>query len=130
MNFQIGNLENHYLFEHKRVEKRSTEYSHVHHSILSQDPEVKMDTLFCFWFSCFQFLKVVWVEQQHVKRRSKRDNQNSDFRYQFRHPMSDPLFNEMWYLVSNKWFAEIVFDQLVLNTLFRTKELEEVLIWM
>ncbi|XP_050443201.1 furin-like protease 2 isoform X2 [Adelges cooleyi] len=52
---QIGSLQGFYLFEHKHVHKRSLEFSTVHHEKLMEEPEVH------------------WVQQQHEKKRRKRD---------------------------------------------------------
>ncbi|KAI1301502.1 Furin-like protease 2 [Halotydeus destructor] len=76
---QIGSLDGHFLLEHNRVSKRSTEYAHSHHSNLKEDP------------------RVIWVEQQHIKRRVKRDNQETDVRYSAAN-IVDPLYKEQWYL--------------------------------
>ena len=37
---QIGSLDGHYLFVHNRIEKRSAEYSHNHHSNLKSESQV------------------------------------------------------------------------------------------
>ncbi|XP_060876735.1 furin-like protease 2 isoform X2 [Metopolophium dirhodum] len=52
---QIGSLEGFYLFEHKHVHKRSMDTSDVHHKKLTDEPDVH------------------WVQQQHEKKRRKRD---------------------------------------------------------
>lgn len=67
---QIGSLEDHYLLEHKDVEKRRHRRSVEHHSLLEGETFVR------------------WVEQQKILRRTKRGFQ--DF--------SDPLFKDQWYL--------------------------------
>ncbi|XP_029845071.2 furin [Ixodes scapularis] len=82
---QIGTLENHYLFEHHSIHKRSTEASHSHHTKLEQDEQVR------------------WCEQQVVKRRVKRDFNLDDVRYQEQFHrsyriFSDPLYQKQWYL--------------------------------
>jgi len=54
---QIGDLEDYYLFEHRRLSKRSATQSALHNVLLTQEPEVK------------------WFEQQKELRRVKRDYQ-------------------------------------------------------
>lgn len=76
---QIGQLDGHYLFRHHGIEKRSTEYANHHHDLLDKEEEV------------------LWVEQQEVKIRKKRDNEKTSYR--FTDTMPDPLFNDQWYLV-------------------------------
>ncbi|XP_039291346.1 furin-like protease 2 [Nilaparvata lugens] len=100
---QIGALKGFYLFEHQRVHKRSTLHNDEHHGKLHQEP------------------RVLWVQQQHEKRRVKRDfgdsfaTFGSDFsglydtgdavqvsashRPHYRGaPFPDPLYKEQWYL--------------------------------
>ncbi|XP_054159590.1 endoprotease bli-like [Oppia nitens] len=77
---KIGSMDCHYLLKHNHISKRSTDYSHSHHSRLSQDNDV------------------LWVEQQHVKSRVKRDNPNTNYRFSTKSPMPDPLYKDMWYL--------------------------------
>ena len=43
--FQIGNLNDHYLFLHHGIHKRSTDPSSHHHSLLSEHPEVREATV-------------------------------------------------------------------------------------
>ena len=57
---QIGDLENYYLFEHSRIQKRSTTASDLHAYLLTQEPDVK------------------WWEQQVEKKRVKRDGLGPD----------------------------------------------------
>ena len=52
---QIGALDDHFLFEHPRIAKRSTDQSISHHQSFGQEPEV------------------VWFEQQKELHRKKRD---------------------------------------------------------
>ena len=52
---EIGSLENYFLFEHPRLQRRSTEESSDHTLMLLSEPEVK------------------WAEQMVEKRRVKRD---------------------------------------------------------
>ena len=52
---QIGSLENHFLFEHPRISKRSTDLSLEHHGNFADDADV------------------VWFEQQKELKRKKRD---------------------------------------------------------
>lgn len=52
---QIGSLENHYLFEHPHVHRRSAERNEEHHAHLASHPQVQ------------------WFEQQKVVSRKKRD---------------------------------------------------------
>lgn len=95
---QIGSLKNYYLLSHHEVHKRSTEPSHEHHSKLRDEPQV------------------AWFEQQHEKRRFKRDynaydrasfgqlpRRTSPHRAHNRALSSqpyftDPLYKEQWYL--------------------------------
>jgi proprotein convertase subtilisin/kexin type 5 len=101
---QVGSLKGFYLFEHKHVHKRSLQANDFYHRSLISEPQVQ------------------WVQQQHEKKRKKRD-------YVFRpsvtpfsqyfsaaapgalpshgHPryraapvgeFPDPLFKEQWYL--------------------------------
>ncbi|XP_045465314.1 furin-like protease 2 isoform X1 [Harmonia axyridis] len=96
---QVGSLKGFYLFEHVHVHKRSLDTSDEHHEKLINEPEV------------------VWVQQQHEKRRRKRDyalpttfdtypNDESEFlphsRLHYRAipgiNFPDPLFKEQWYL--------------------------------
>ena len=53
---QIGDLEDYFLFEHRRLSKRSATQSALHNVLLVQEPEVK------------------WFEQQRELRRVKRDH--------------------------------------------------------
>ncbi|XP_059487314.1 furin-like protease 2 [Neocloeon triangulifer] len=102
---QIGELKGFYLFEHSRIHKRSALPNNTYHSNLINEPEV------------------LWVQQQHVKRRVKRDYL-SDFSpygtfdslfsggvqhsrvaprdqgsYLGARPFfPDPLFKEQWYM--------------------------------
>ncbi|XP_065224139.1 furin-like protease 2 [Planococcus citri] len=103
---QIGSLKGFYLFEHAHVHKRSTSASDTHHELLKNHPLVH------------------WVEQQHEKKRKKRDFTSFDntgpvvdYSYydptglqrqlgplgHYRGPSQhnvfpDPLFKEQWYL--------------------------------
>ena len=74
---EIGSLDNYFLFEHPRLQRRSTEKSADHTSMLLSEPEV------------------VWAEQMVEKRRVKRFDRpviltNSDMM----RPLWDPLFDE------------------------------------
>ncbi|KAL7296421.1 hypothetical protein TKK_0010430 [Trichogramma kaykai] len=106
---QIGALKDYYLFEHKKLRKRSIQISDHHHEALSKDQRVH------------------WFQQQHEKKRTKRDNigidsvyaeypsffqrynQKSnlrDIKYDRlnnrgilpQNGFTDPLFKEQWYL--------------------------------
>lgn len=104
---QIGSLRDYYLFEHQHIHKRSLSASDEHHAALSSEP------------------KVHWVQQQHEKRRTKRDYSETSFpafgdypsffgtgagvQEEQRHQpqyrgigphnvFPDPLFKEQWYL--------------------------------
>lgn len=109
-NGQIGSLKGFYLFEHQHVHKRSLTQSDTHNSLLTSEPQVQ------------------WVQQQHEKKRKKRDFTNPDFSVfggpgdfsnffnanpEPRSPLirqagfrsfsspnvfPDPLFREQWYL--------------------------------
>ncbi|XP_074605697.1 proprotein convertase subtilisin/kexin type 4-like [Brevipalpus obovatus] len=70
---KIGDLDGHYLFEHQKIHKRSTEHAYSHHNNLKNDHRVS------------------WTEQQTVKKRKKRSLQSVDL-------LKDPLFKEQWYL--------------------------------
>ncbi|XP_065170470.1 furin-like protease 2 isoform X2 [Atheta coriaria] len=52
---QIGSLKGYYLFEHQHVHKRSTYRNEHFHSKLENEPQIQ------------------WVQQQHEKKRKKRD---------------------------------------------------------
>jgi len=52
---QIGSLDDHFLFEHPRISKRSTEASSTHHENFADEADV------------------VWFEQQKELKRKKRD---------------------------------------------------------
>uniref|UniRef100_A0A1B6CCM9 furin n=1 Tax=Clastoptera arizonana TaxID=38151 RepID=A0A1B6CCM9_9HEMI len=102
---QIGSLKGFYLFEHPKVHKRSVQVNEEHHEKLSSETQVR------------------WVQQQHEKKRHKRDFRDEfssfgDFSSFFggntqnlgvhHHPQyrgvstpnifPDPLFKEQWYL--------------------------------
>merc|ERR1712106_975491 len=107
---QIGDLQDYYLFEHRRLSKRSANQSAHHNLLLTQEPEVK-------WFEQQRELRRVKRDfHQSVKKRDfadasniwdgifeelsseehvnpKRKRQNS-FGVQF----SDPMFREQWFL--------------------------------
>ena len=68
---QIGSIRDHFLFEHNRIQKRSTEISHQHHVTLNEDPEVN------------------WFQQQVEVKRVKRS---------FYSVPVDPLFGKQWFL--------------------------------
>jgi len=65
---QIGSLTNHFLLEHPRIAKRSTDQSLVHHGHLENDADV------------------AWFEQQKELKRKKRDV-NTDFEMPGKHPL-------------------------------------------
>eukprot|EP00095_Tigriopus_kingsejongensis_P012571 snap_masked-scaffold298_size217389-processed-gene-0.1 protein:Tk12571 transcript:snap_masked-scaffold298_size217389-processed-gene-0.1-mRNA-1 annotation:"endoprotease furin" len=69
----IGTLSNHFLFEHEFLRPRCTNHSLEHHEILIKEPGVH------------------WFEQQHERRRFKRDLSDSMY-------ISDPLFKDQWFL--------------------------------
>ncbi|XP_031779685.1 furin-like protease 2 isoform X2 [Nasonia vitripennis] len=105
---QIGSLSNYYLFEHKRLHKRSLSISEHHHKALKEEPHVH------------------WFQQQHERKRKKRDFSAAgaagfgDYPPFFRdydprarpesyhrqrnrgvplqNLFTDPLFKEQWYL--------------------------------
>ncbi|XP_065335368.1 furin-like protease 2 isoform X1 [Cloeon dipterum] len=101
---QIGALKGYYLFEQPRVHKRSINPNATYHSTLINNP------------------KVLWVQQQHVKKRTKRDFLSdytspygafdslypssslqsravaTPFQTLYRGAGSDPLFKEQWYM--------------------------------
>ncbi|XP_036711559.1 proprotein convertase subtilisin/kexin type 5 isoform X1 [Balaenoptera musculus] len=74
---QIGALKDYYHFYHSRTIKRSVLSSRGTHSFISMEP------------------KVEWIQQQVVKKRTKRD-------YDFSHAQStyfnDPKWPSMWYM--------------------------------
>ncbi|XP_014679429.1 PREDICTED: furin-like protease 2, partial [Priapulus caudatus] len=85
---QVGSLEKFYLFEHEHVHKRSLEHSGHMHAHLVKEPQVR------------------WLEQQHIRKRVKRDSL-TDKVFDFK----DPQFKDQWYL--NKG-AEKGFDMNVM----------------
>lgn len=111
---QIGDLEDYYLFEHRRLARRAAEESVQHNLLLTMEPEVK-------WFEQQRELKRVKRdlidEGQHVKKRDfaeasniwdgifeelssdrgnnpKQKRQNSGGGGSF----SDPMFRLQWFL--------------------------------
>ena len=70
---QIGALQDHYLFEHHKIHKRSIDYSPHHNQMLTDEPDV------------------AWFEQQKEIKRVKRDTGGSFI-------MPDPLFKYQWFL--------------------------------
>ena len=125
---QIGSLCGHYLFEHSNIAKRSIDYSHEHHLLLRSEPQVSRRTVVTGSRrrlidtkksqSNKQLLvsvQVHWVEQQHVKKRRKRDDLDEGLPYYQtasslspfskagsykKVQVTDPLYSEQWYLVS------------------------------
>lgn len=102
---QVGSLKGFYLFEHEHVHKRSLQADDHHHRKLSSEPQVH------------------WVQQQHEKKRRKRDFANEPSISPFSQfigeiapsaehhahgqphyraipsvTFPDPLFREQWYL--------------------------------
>ncbi|XP_071645509.1 furin-like protease 2 isoform X1 [Temnothorax longispinosus] len=105
---QIGALKNYYLFSHKRLHKRSLTASEPHHKALRDEPRVH------------------WFQQQHEKKRKKRDFGGASYAFTDYQPFyhgfgprprqaalfhrqrnrgvplqnlfTDPLFKEQWYL--------------------------------
>ncbi|XP_012252633.2 furin-like protease 2 isoform X2 [Athalia rosae] len=103
---QLGSLKGYYLFSHKHVHKRSVTTSDHHHKALNDEP------------------KVHWFQQQHEKKRKKRDFSAPLFSYSdypafsddynprqkqqyhqqknrgvgLQFPFIDPLYKEQWYL--------------------------------
>ncbi len=75
---QIGSLDDHFLFEHRRLHKRSTTPSHEHSAALETDPDVR------------------WLQQQTELKRTKRDLSDNSKSQQL--VMPDPLFHKQWYL--------------------------------
>ncbi|XP_072167350.1 proprotein convertase subtilisin/kexin type 5-like [Diadema setosum] len=73
---EIGALEDHYLFSHPSISKRSTVHSVGEHTNLAYEPEVE------------------WFEQQVARKRVKRNEYNI---FNF----SDPLWSRQWYLDGN-----------------------------
>uniref|UniRef100_A0A8C1W980 Proprotein convertase subtilisin/kexin type 5b n=1 Tax=Cyprinus carpio TaxID=7962 RepID=A0A8C1W980_CYPCA len=87
---QIGDLKDYYHFFHSRTIKRSTLFSRGTHSFISMEP------------------KVEWVQQQVVKRRTKRDYKPSypgPVQYSMVQPSSiyfnDAKWTSMWYIHCN-----------------------------
>ncbi|KAF7380062.1 hypothetical protein HZH66_014417 [Vespula vulgaris] len=104
----IGSLKNYFLFSHRRLNKRSLTESEPHHRILRDDSRVH------------------WFQQQHEKKRKKRDFEATSFAtfgdyppffedfgprprqasfhrqrnrgVPFQNLFTDPLFKEQWYL--------------------------------
>ncbi|KAK2189577.1 hypothetical protein NP493_102g03020 [Ridgeia piscesae] len=80
---QIGSLENYYLFEHRRLMKRSTTQARHHHTKLRREPEV------------------LWVQQQVLRKRVKRDLIEPSPRTSggnWKPQWTDPGWKSMWYL--------------------------------
>ena len=93
---QIGSLDNYYLFEHSRIQKRSSESSKLHEVMLTEEPEVK------------------WWEQMVEKKRVKRDgfedrplwdsffesdsHEAHDRKSRQSFLSSDPMFKAQWHL--------------------------------
>ncbi|XP_066589847.1 furin-like protease 2 isoform X2 [Prorops nasuta] len=104
---QIGSLKGYYLLSHKHVHKRSLSVSETHHKLLQDDPRVQ------------------WFQQQHEKKRKKRDFGDTSFAFSdyvpflddfgprprqnafhrqrnrgvpYQNLFTDPLFKEQWYL--------------------------------
>ncbi|XP_073764149.1 proprotein convertase subtilisin/kexin type 6 isoform X2 [Danio rerio] len=73
---QIGGLEHHYHFHHRRVVRRSTFATRGAHSFIHMDP------------------KVVWAQQQVVKTRVKRHARSDSNHISF----NDPKWSNMWYI--------------------------------
>ena len=110
---QIGDLEYYYLFEHRRLNKRSADESVEHNILLTREPEV-------VWFEQQLELKRVKrdhiIPSQHVSKRDfaeasniwdgifeelsgsetrvnpKKKRQNSGFGF------SDPMFRRQWFI--------------------------------
>ena len=59
---QIGDLEDYFLFQHRRLSKRSATESALHQILLTQEPDVK-------WFEQQKELKRVKRDYQSVKKR-------------------------------------------------------------
>ncbi|XP_078423427.1 proprotein convertase subtilisin/kexin type 5b isoform X2 [Cetorhinus maximus] len=77
---QIGSLKDYYHFYHSRTMKRSTISSRGTHSFISMEP------------------KVEWIQQQVVKRRTKRDFKAGASQYPY---FNDPKWSSMWYIHCN-----------------------------
>ncbi|MBN3289825.1 PCSK5 convertase, partial [Polypterus senegalus] len=77
---QIGVLKDYYHFFHSRTIKRSTLSSRGMHNFISMEP------------------KVEWIQQQVVKRRTKRDYKASQ---QLPISFNDPKWQNMWYIHCN-----------------------------
>nr|XP_033782752.1 proprotein convertase subtilisin/kexin type 5 isoform X1 [Geotrypetes seraphini] len=74
---QIGTLKDYYHFYHSRTIKRSVLSSRGSHSFISMEP------------------KVEWIQQQVVKRRTKRDYKAGISSFMF---FNDPKWPSMWYM--------------------------------
>ncbi|XP_015590676.1 furin-like protease 2 isoform X3 [Cephus cinctus] len=103
---QIGSLKNYYLFSHKHIHKRSLSTSDHHHTLLENETQVH------------------WFQQQHERKRKKRDLNGPSFSFSdypgffdefsprqrqafhqqrnrgvpLQNLFTDPLFKEQWYL--------------------------------
>ncbi|KAL1007511.1 hypothetical protein UPYG_G00087780 [Umbra pygmaea] len=83
---QIGSLEDHYHFHHRRVVRRAAFTTRGAHSFIHMDP------------------KVDWIQQQVVKPRVKRyiksfsRSPDSNFVY-----FNDPKWSNMWYIAGGSW---------------------------
>ncbi|XP_030832613.1 proprotein convertase subtilisin/kexin type 5 isoform X2 [Strongylocentrotus purpuratus] len=73
---QIGSLEDHYMFSHQKVFKRSTMASTGAHTNIADEPEVE------------------WFEQQVLRKRVKRDSTHL-------HLFTDSLWSDQWYMDGN-----------------------------
>ncbi|KAM9328952.1 proprotein convertase subtilisin/kexin type 5 isoform 2-T2 [Gastrophryne carolinensis] len=73
----IGSLENYYHFYHSRTIKRSVLSSRGTHNFISMEP------------------KVEWIQQQVVKRRTKRDYKVNNIHSAY---FNDPKWPSMWYI--------------------------------
>ncbi|XP_060593632.1 furin-like protease kpc-1 isoform X2 [Ruditapes philippinarum] len=93
---QIGTLEDHYLFEHEHVHRRSAERSEEHHQKLSSHPQVnwfEQQTLLTRKKRDFLPIKVDTSEllkSNHVHR-NRREVNRQDVTF------NDELYSKMWY---------------------------------
>ena len=75
---QVGSLDNYFLFEHARLQKRSASPSDLHELLLKREPDV------------------VWWEQMIEKKRVKRDGLRENRQVDLN--PRDPMFRDQWHL--------------------------------
>lgn len=167
--FQVGSLKDFYLFEHPHVRKRSVNHSPAHRTKLENEDAVSFvfPLIFIILFYSlssfslsyrkkysmvflFVFTQVKWVQQQHERKRVKRDFSSPSFpsfasffggfsqgssggssshhnHHRAIGPYNifpDPLFKEQWYMVCSKFILNegIISKSLPSNCIFVKKK--------